>query len=188
SDDAGARDCSSRARMSSFRVPIAAAAIAVATVFGCARLPTLLSPSEPAMRVARETITAAAIEAPIRFLSDDMLEGRAPGTRGYLLARQYIEAMMQWIGLQPGGPAGGWEQSFELVGVTTAAPREWVFLGSNGRHASFTSMQEFVVASGVERDSVAIQSAEVVFAGYAIQAPEYDWDDFKGEDVRGKLL
>lgn len=152
-------------------------------------LPACTRPGTPRplthTNAAQATITAASLSAPIRFLADDELEGRAPGTRGDRLARQYISATMQGLGLQPGGPGGGWEQPFTLVGVRTTMPSRWTF--ARAGQSTPVSAGDFVAVGG-RQDATGIRDSEVVFVGYGIQAPEYQWDDFKGVDLRGKTL
>jgi len=94
---------------------------------------------------------------------------------------------MQAIGLLPGAADGSWQQPFDLIGVTAAQPDEWVF---SNKEKSLTLKQwdQFVVSSGVQSERAVIDDAEIVFVGYGIQAPEYDWDDFKGQDLTGKVL
>jgi Zn-dependent M28 family amino/carboxypeptidase len=162
-------------------------ALAAAFLGGCLPRPAVKSSLPPSGHVGERAITAAVLEAPIRYLADDALEGRAPGTRGDLLARRYIAAMMQWLGLQPGAAGGAWEQPFELVGVVTAPPPRWTFT-RDGAAITFTRSDDFVVASALEREAVGLHSADVVFVGFGIQAPEYQWDDFKGADLRGKVV
>ena len=123
----------------------------------------------------------------IRELSDDKYEGRGPGSRGDVAARRYLADEMQKIGLEPGGPGGDWEQPFELIGVTTDQPAEWTFVGQD-QSLTLEQWDDFIVSSGVQADRAAIEDAELVFVGYAIQAPEYDWDDFKDADLEGKVL
>lgn len=138
--------------------------------------------SEPSPRV-----DAADIRATIRFLADDLLEGRGPGTRGDVLARRYIATEMESVGLQPGMPDGSWEQPVPLVGVTTAAPKHWEF-HRNATRLQLAQGDDFVASSSRLSPSIAIRDAELVFVGYGIEAPEFQWDDFKGTDVRGKIL
>jgi Zn-dependent M28 family amino/carboxypeptidase len=153
---------------------------------GCVRSPSERMARPVSPEVAAATITATTLAAPIRFLADDELEGRAPGTRGDRLARQYIISMMAGTGLEPGGPGGQWEQPFALVGVRTIAPRRWVF--SQQRRQFDLQPAEFVAVGGRFQPEVGVTGGEVIFVGYGMQAPEYQWDDFKGVDVRGKVL
>jgi Zn-dependent M28 family amino/carboxypeptidase len=163
--------------------PLVFAALAVACAVGAPRP----EPLERTLRAAEAHITGGALAAPIRFLADDALEGRGPGTRGDALARLYIATQMQVLGLEPAGPGGDWEQPFELLGITSSAPAEWTLDGSRGR-VRLRNQPDFVATSPVAGGTAALAAAEVVFVGYGIEAPEYQWDDFKGVDVRGKVL
>lgn len=138
------------------------------------------------LRRAEAAVTAQALGAAIRFLADDALEGRGPGARGDALARLYLASSMALLGLEPAF-AGGFEQPVELLGVTTRAPRTWGF-AAGGKRVALESGVDFVASSGVAAPRAAIADAELVFAGYGIEAPEYAWDDFKGADLRGKVL
>jgi Zn-dependent M28 family amino/carboxypeptidase len=123
----------------------------------------------------------------VKEISDDRYEGRGPGSRGDKMARDYLAKQMADIGLQPGGADGSYEQPFDLVGVDTQQPPDWTFDTSSGS-VTLKQWDDFIVGSGIQEDRASIEDAELVFAGYGIQAPEYDWDDYKGVDVRGKLL
>jgi Zn-dependent M28 family amino/carboxypeptidase len=163
---------------------VAAVASALAATVVTAQSSTI--PSE-VDRAAKTYITAASLEAPVRFLSSDALEGRGPATRGDRLARLYLATELQELGLRPGGPNGQWEQPMDIVGVTSKLPKTWSF-DANGKKVDLKYRDEFIAASGVQRESAAIKNAEVVFVGYGIQAPEFQWDDFKGADLKGKVL
>ena len=143
-------------------------------------------PESPAHAATRE-ITADLMRNYIRELADDKYEGRGPGSRGDVAARRYLVEEMEKLGLEPGAADGSWEQPFELVGVTADQPAEWNF---SGQASSLTLNQwdDFIVSSGVQTARAEVQDAEIVFVGYGIQAPDYDWDDFKGQDLRGKVL
>lgn len=140
----------------------------------------------PAER-ASQLISGEAMRQYIVELSDDKYEGRGPGSRGDEAARTYLIEEMKEIGLQPGAADGGWEQEFELVGVTTDQPDEWTFQ-RGGERLTLEQWDEFIVSSGVQAERAEVEDAEVVFVGYGIEAPEYDWDDFKGQDLDGKVL
>jgi len=143
--------------------------------------------SGAAANAATREISAELMRAYVRELSDDKYEGRGPGSDGDVAARKYLAAELARLGLEPGAADGSWEQSFDLVGVTAAQPAEWSF---SGHEQSLTLKQwdDFIVSSGVQSQRAAVEDAEVVFVGYAIQAPEYEWDDFKGVDLAGKVL
>ena len=137
--------------------------------------------------VARAQITAGALEAPIRFLASDALEGRGPATRGDTLARLYLAAELQSLGYLPGGEKGGWEQTVDVVGTTAQLPAVWSFQGKNGS-VDLKLTEDYIAGSGVQTPTAGFTDADLVFVGYGIQAPEYKWDDFKGVDVKGKVL
>ena len=138
-------------------------------------------------RTAAGVIDKGVLESAVRFLADDLLEGRAPSHRGDELACRYVASVMESLGLTPGGPGGGWEQRFEIVGITTTAPPTWTF-GAGGKETTLRFWDDFIAATGVQAPEAAISDAELVFVGYGIQAPEYGWDDFKGADLKGKVL
>ena len=145
------------------------------------------TPAASAAEQAVTEITADSMRSHIIELSDDKYEGRGPGSRGDTAARAYIVAEMQKLGLEPGAADGGWEQPFELIGVTTEQPDTWTFLGSDGE-LTLKQWDQFIISSGVQDERAIVSDAEVVFVGYGIQAPEYEWDDFKGQDLTGKVL
>lgn len=132
-------------------------------------------------------ITADALAAHTRFLSSDLLEGRGPGSRGDELTRAYLATQLEAAGLEPGGAEGSWEQRFSMVGIASSAPAEWRFESARGA-VTLAGKGEFIAGSGVQAPLAALTDAEVVFVGYGIEAPEHDWDDFKGVDLRGKVL
>jgi Zn-dependent M28 family amino/carboxypeptidase len=136
---------------------------------------------------AKAQITAASLAAPIRFLASDELEGRGPATRGDALARRYLAAELESLGYQPGGENGGWEQAVEVVSVTAKLPAAWTFSGKGG-NVELKWSDDYIAGSGVQTPTAEIKDAGLVFVGYGIEAPEYRWNDFKGVDVRGKVL
>ena len=137
--------------------------------------------------VAKAQITPATLRAPIRILASDEFEGRGPATRGDALARLYLSTELETLGLKPGGEKGGWEQPFDIVGVKAKLPATWDFTG-NGGSTSLKLGDEYIAGSGVQTPTASIDNAPLVFVGYGIEAPEYQWNDFKGVDVKGKVL
>ena len=132
-------------------------------------------------------ITQGAIEAPIRFLASDLLEGRGPGTRGDELARLYLQTQLEGMGFQPAFANGAWQQPFDIVGLTGAFPKTWSFAGKGGK-VDLGYRVDYIAASGQQAPQVSVSNAELVFVGYGIQAPEFQWDDFKGANLAGKVL
>jgi Zn-dependent M28 family amino/carboxypeptidase len=143
------------------------------------------SPAARTSAPAERTITADEIRAHVRFLASDLLEGRGPGTRGDALAEAYIASQLESLGLRPAGTEG-FLQPFDIVGVDGHAATIQFARGSESlqlRHA-----EDVIAVAGDDAAHTALEGAELVFVGYGIRAPEYAWDDFKGQDLRGKVL
>jgi len=135
----------------------------------------------------QSSIDEATLRAPIAELSSDAYEGRGPSSKGDEMTQAYLAAQMEALGLEPGASDGGWLQPFEIIGVTTEAPDTWQFLGpSGGLNLKF--YDEAIPSSGTQNETASLETAELVFVGFGIQAPEYDWDDYKGKDMAGKVL
>jgi Zn-dependent M28 family amino/carboxypeptidase len=147
--------------------------------------PALASPPKPPD--ARDVRLERSLLHDIAALSADSTEGRFPGTVGDRRARGYLIRRLRAIGFQPGGAGGSWEQPISFVGLTTRDFASWRFSGPDGE-ATFRWRDDFIGGSGVATPHVAVEDAKVVFVGYGIQAPEYQWDDFKGADLKGKVL
>jgi len=141
----------------------------------------------PTAEEASHEITGDYMRGIVVEISDDSYEGRGPGSRGDAAARQYLAGRMEELGLAPGAEDGGWEQAFDLVGVDASQPESWTFDG-HSKSMTFDQWDQFIVGSGVQEPRAEISDAEIVFVGYGIQAPEYDWDDYKGVDLKGKVL
>lgn len=140
-----------------------------------------------AIEQANQLITEDSLRSHIRFLADDLLEGRGPGSRGDKLAQLYIATELQSIGILPAAADGSWYQSVPLVGVTTIPP-ETVEFRSADAQLTLRHHDDMMAVSGMPQEQVSIEDAELVFVGYGIQAPEYQWDDYKDADVKGKVL
>jgi Zn-dependent M28 family amino/carboxypeptidase len=153
-------------------------------VVGWAATPLTLPPG--AKDAARQ-IDKGALEGPVRMLSHDLLEGRGPASRGDMLARTYIASVLELLGLHPAAPGGGWDQRFEIVGVTSHTPPRWSF-GAAGKQLELRDQDDFIAVSGIQEPSAVVAGAELVFIGYGIQAPEYGWDDLKGANLKGKVV
>lgn len=160
-------------------------------VAGCspppADQPAAQGSAENAADHAANQISGEFIRKIVKEISDDRYEGRGPGSRGDVAARQYLAKELEGLGLEPGGPDGSWEQEFELVSVDTRQPDEWAFRRGD-QSLTFKQWDDYIVNSDVQQDRAEFADAEVVFVGYGIQAPEFDWDDYKGHDLNGKVL
>jgi Zn-dependent M28 family amino/carboxypeptidase len=119
-----------------------------------------------------------------RFLASDALEGRAPGTRGAMIAASYIAAQFEAAGLSPAAPDGSYFQRIPLLAV---APDPSVIVGV-GRQTVALSYPDDYVARPSWADSSLTVDADIVFVGYGIQAPAWAWDDYKGTPLTGKIL
>jgi Zn-dependent M28 family amino/carboxypeptidase len=133
-----------------------------------------------------QTISGERIRAHVKFLSSDLLEGRGVGVRGGDLATEYIATQFALAGAKPAGDNGTYFQKVPLVGVQTEAGANLSAAGS-GKDVTFRWLEDFV---GVDRRQKPNEDfdAEAIFVGHGIVAPEFHWDDFKGVDVRGKIL
>jgi Zn-dependent M28 family amino/carboxypeptidase len=134
-----------------------------------------------------EQITAARLSGHIETLAGDEYEGRGPATAADLRTQQYLSDRLDEMGLEPGGPNGSWVQEFDVVGITAEVPKRWSFQRGT-ETLTLDYWDQFIAASGVQRTTSKIDRAEVVFVGYGIDAPEYAWNDFKGQDLSGKIL
>jgi Zn-dependent M28 family amino/carboxypeptidase len=145
------------------------------------------SPVSSSEKAAAGAITEDVIRGHVRFLSSDLLEGRAPASRGDSLAQQYVQAQMEAVGLEPGAPGGGFIQKVPLVGITSKVP-DRISVTRASRSVDLQKMSDYVASSGSQKPESRIDNAEIVFVGYGIEAPEFQWNDYKDVDVKGKVL
>ncbi|HTD73210.1 MAG TPA: M28 family peptidase [Steroidobacteraceae bacterium] len=142
----------------------------------------------PANAVASmQTIDAHRIAEHVRFLSGDLLEGRGPGTRGGDLAANYIATQFALYGLKPAGDNGSYLQKVDFVGVKTLPATSASLQPAHGTAMDLKLTEDYVAGNQTQTGSADID-APIVFVGYGIEAPEYKWDDFKGVDVKGKVV
>jgi len=153
----------------------------LALVSACERVPPPPPPPRPALALSE--IDAPQLMAHVRFLSDDLLEGRAPSTRGGQLAAQYLATQLALLGFAPGAADGTYFQPVAIV-ESVVQPS---FMLSVGDGEPFKYLQDVVAFSGVQ-DARLETDGELVFVGHGIVAPEYKWNDYEGVDVKGKLV
>jgi len=136
---------------------------------------------------ASATVSTARIANDIKTVSSDAFLGRGPATRGEELATAYIRDQLKAAGLEPGGPNGSWFQEVPLLQSNiTGTPS--LFFTVNGTKTPLTQGEQIAVRASMQNiDHVDIQNAQLVFLGYGVKATERNWDDFKGENVRGKV-
>ena len=127
------------------------------------------------------------IRAHVRFLADDLLEGRGTGQRGGDIAAKYIATEFALYGLKPAGDNGTYMQKVPMVGVTTQPQSSFSIVPNSGAPVNLKFGSDYVASNETHQPDVEV-NADVVYVGYGIEAPEYKWDDYKGVDVRGKVL
>lgn len=135
---------------------------------------------------AMKRFRAAAVKAHMRFLSHDLLEGRAPGTRGDELATLFIASQFESYGLEPAGDDGTYFQRVPLIGIATTPETTLSFVKGEESIAP-RLLDDFVLTDQTQSPSSEID-AELVFVGHGVVAPEYNWDDYKGVDLTGKVM
>ncbi|HZX93360.1 MAG TPA: M28 family peptidase [Myxococcales bacterium] len=154
-------------------------------------LVALLLALTPTERAAQNRITPQEVSAHIRFLSDDQLEGRKPGSAGDELAIKYLASQLEAMGYKPAGDNGTYLQSVPLIELAGEVPHDVTFqAGANNLtlHANTGMQADLVLGPSAHKELESVENAPVVFAGYGITAPEYGWDDYKDTDVRGKVV
>lgn len=132
------------------------------------------------------SIEAFRIRAHTRFLASDLMEGRGVGGRGELLATEYLATQLALSQVKAAGDNGTYFQRVPLVGVETQ-PAARLSAAGRGSPAEFRWIEDFVGVTHRQQTQVSFE-AEAVFIGHGITAPEYNWDDFKDADVRGKVV
>jgi Zn-dependent M28 family amino/carboxypeptidase len=141
-----------------------------------------------AAQQAAQHIDPEKIRAAVKYLADDKLEGRGPGTEGDHLAAKYIADQFAAYGLTPAGDNGSWYQKVPLYAVHTVADKSsFQLVPKSGEPLTLKYATDFVTNNQTGAATADID-APVVFVGYGINAPEYDWNDYKGVDVRGKVV
>jgi Zn-dependent M28 family amino/carboxypeptidase len=126
------------------------------------------------------------IRAHVKYLSSDELEGRGTGQRGGDMAAHYIAKQFASYGLKPAGDNGSFFQEVPMVGVETLPETTFQFVEASGKTFEAKNLAEFVTSNESQAETADID-APIVFVGYGIKAPEYDWDDYKTVDLKGKV-
>ncbi len=141
----------------------------------------------PAAIAAFQKIDVERIRAHVRFLSHDLLEGRGTGQRGGDIAAEYIATQFALDGLKPAGDNGTYMQKVPMVGITLAPETTFSLVPAKGSPRDLKFLSEYTAYDETQQAESNV-NAEIVYVGYGIQAPEYQWDDYKGVDVKGKVL
>ncbi len=157
-----------------------AAALPLAALLGCSSQPAAPPPAAVPAGPALSEITTASLVEHVRTLSSDEFEGRAPATPGGERAAEYLASQLKALGLEPAGDDGTY---FQQVPIVEAVVDPSFTLSVPG--ASYRFLQDVVAFSDLETARVQVQG-EVVFVGYGINAPEQQWNDYAGVDMKGK--
>ena len=176
-----------------FAVTAAVSLFSVSLSMGTSLLAQAVPPS---VKTAEASIDGEKIRAQVKFLSDDLLEGRGPGLRGSELAAKYIATQFALYGLKPGGDNGTYLQQIDFVGMN-AIPAKTTFSlvpkkPSTGMSIDLYSIDlkygdDYTVSNRTLTPSVDID-APIVFVGYGVDAPEFHWNDYANIDVKGKVI
>src|SRR6266536_3568960 len=166
-------------------IPIVALAIANASPKNSSTSASAHLPS--AAIAAFQKIDPEHIRAHVRYLSLDLLEGRGTGQRGGDIAAEYIGTQFWMYGLKPAGDNGTFFQKVPMVGITPTPETTFELRPAKGEALQLKPLDQYVAYDVTQRASDDID-ADIVYVGYGIEAPEYQWDDYKGMDVRGKVL
>ena len=141
-----------------------------------------------AVKAAEASIDAEKIRAHVRFLADDLLEGRGPGLRGSEIAAKYLATEFALDGLKPGGDNGTYLQQVAFVGVKAdGAKTTFQIDPAKGAPIDLKYGDDYTV-SNQQHQSLAEIDAPIVFVGYGVTAPEFGWNDYAGVDVKGKVI
>lgn len=176
-----------RSRLASL-VLTSSLAVTLPAVTPGAAIPPPAPASDPALDQAMARIRPEAVRAHLRFLADDLLEGRGTGSRGYLLAAKYVAARFEALGLEPAGGGGSYFQTVPMQTVSTVPARSSFALIRDGKRTELKWGEEFLLSSTVLAAPEAEVTAPLVYAGFGIHAPELGYDDYAGIDVQGKIV
>lgn len=141
-----------------------------------------------AVKKAEASIDGERIRAHVKFLSDDLLEGRGPGLRGSELAAKYIATQFALDGLKPGGDDGSYLQEINFVGMKVVpATTSFSLVPLHGSVVDLAYGEDYTVSNQTLTADARVD-APIVFVGYGVTAPEFGWDDYAGVDVKGKVI
>jgi Zn-dependent M28 family amino/carboxypeptidase len=174
-------------RVEEVEMKLAASIVPLGMILACVNC----GQTPPPAQKVEVPVTAPAIDPDrllthIKALSADEYEGRAPGTKGEDLTVSYVTNQFQQLGLKPGNPDGTFIQKVPLVGITPDPPT--LTLARAGRRRALKYPDDFLAWTKHVSESASLDNSELVFVGYGVVAPEYNWDDFKGLDLKGKTL
>jgi Zn-dependent M28 family amino/carboxypeptidase len=153
--------------------------LAIFGFFGCTSEEKRLQPS-------LDSIAAQDLAHNTQILASDEFEGRAPASNGEIKTVNFLQQEFQKIGVKPGNGQSFFQEIPMLV--ITADPAARLEIKGGKKSASFAYREEFVARTQRVADQVSLADSEMVFVGYGIVAPEYNWNDYAGLDVKGKTV
>lgn len=136
--------------------------------------------------VALNAISESSYKKYVEELSSDRFMGRKPFTKGDTLAVNYIREQFQQLGLAPGN-GDSYFQEVPMVEINSTAPAQLTFTGAKGS-VTVKDLEDYVIGSRQLQEQIQLDQSKLVFAGFGIIAPEYDWNDYAGLDVKGKTV
>ena len=154
--------------------------VSLLVLSGCGELVT------PEM--AESGITDELMMSHIEVISSDEYEGRAPASPGEDLTVEYLVEHLREMGIAPGMPDGSYIQEFPLLGQQVAGSEATITISTGADESDLEYSADFMAWPSNESELVDISDAVLLYVGYGIQAPEFEWDDYKGADVEGKIL
>lgn len=161
------------------RLLAGAAALSLLLASACASTPEM---------AAQPQISGQRLSDGIRTISADEFQGRYPGTEGERLTLAWLQAQYEAMGLKPGGPNGQWLQRVELKRYTPTGAATASWTGPDGASHALEMGKDVLLRSATNDGRADVRNAGVVFAGYGIDAPERNWNDWGDLDVRGKVV
>jgi hypothetical protein len=159
----------------------------LAVLVACGVISSACQEQKASIERAADGIKPEAIRARLEFLADDALEGRGTGTRGHKLAVKYLRAELEAFGLRPGAGSESYFQTVPLVRTIVEEKGTSFVLRAGKSVREFLYGTDYVMLD-THRDTEASATADVIFVGYGVTAPELGYDDYAGLPVRGKIV
>ncbi|MBI1408181.1 MAG: M20/M25/M40 family metallo-hydrolase [Caulobacter sp.] len=148
---------------------------------------SLMMAAAPALALAAGPIDMARLSQATRDLSSEEFQGRAPGSATEQKVVDYIIGQFKLAGLEPAGENGGWTQKVPLVRTQIAAGSK-LSVSVNGAPRALEQLKDIYVSTVRPTNEISVTDAPMIFVGFGVDAPERGWDDFKGVDVKGKIV
>lgn len=169
--------------------PLASVVLGGCVIVGAAAAPSIASAAAPPAPKSAAAFHAnpAAVEAHVRFLADDLMEGREAGSRGFDIAANYVAQRFREYGLKPAGDAGSYLQRVPLISTRAADQGRFDVVDARGQATSLVFGEDYFPSASYTDAELKVD-APLVFVGYGIVAPERGRDDYAGLDVRGKIV